>query len=374
MGRWFMMLMVSLFGALRVFRRFRERSRAPGAEGGDGAGLKLGPAASKLAPIWAGFSKQLGVALGGTAAPAEEVAPPPAFVAEARRGSQFVLLTAITAWALFAVAAGSFFFDRGSTARSFVFLSAVSGLVGYWTTWISIRLLFKPTRPRFGFGVIPANRAALIGRLSSAIETHLINPETLAAWLHQRGVVADAIRTWHQAFARLLDSPEFRTDLKARLAATGRLYVTDDDFRRALGDRVADVTRGMFREKLWKWVADLVEKPVLDRIRSELDRGLANHGDQMIDDAVSRLDGWLDGLNATIARSLPDLEEAVSDQVVAGLRRLDIRGLIEQQLASLHDGDLERLIHEATRNELAALEVMGGLLGVIVGVFMPLFV
>ncbi len=368
-----MMLVVSLFGALRVFRRFRRRVQDDAGGGESPDSLLSGPAAQKLLPIWAGFGRQFAEVIG---AKDDELPSADVPAAPPREGpaGPFVAMTIVTPWALLAMVLGALCFERGSTVRSYAFLGAMSGLVGYWTNWVAIRLLFKPTRPRFGFGVIPANRGKLIRRLASAIETHLVNPDVLASWLREKGVVADAIRGWHRGFSGLLESGEFRVDLKRRLSETGRLYLSDDAFRSVLTERVTAAARSFFREKLWTWVVDLVETPVLDRIKAEINRGFQRHGDEIVDDLVSRLDRWLDGFGGTLTQSLPELEAVVSEQIVTGLRRIDIRALVEKQLSELDEGELERLIHEATRNELAAVEVLGGVLGLLIGLLMPLFI
>jgi uncharacterized membrane protein YheB (UPF0754 family) len=372
MGRWLMMLLVSLLSAVPVLRRLRRRGRE-GAAAGDGTrGILPAGESAKVASIWSGFGERVAAVV---AVPAVVRPPPPADVREPEREKRaiFIVLARLSPWVLLGMAAASALFEAGSRPRALLLLGGLSGFIGFGTNWLAIRLLFKPTRPRFGFGVIPANRAALVRRLAAAIEKHLVNPDVLSAWLHEKGIVKDLVRGWHEGFSRVLQSAELREDLKQRIAASGRLYLADEGFRSSLSEKLAQVAREIFREKLWKWVIDLVEKPVLDRLKAELNSGLEKHGDQLLDNTIDKLDGWLDGAAAVLTESLPDLEQIVSEQIVAGLRRLDIRALVETQLGELDEGELERLIHEATRNELAAVEVLGGVLGVLAGLLMPLF-
>jgi uncharacterized membrane protein YheB (UPF0754 family) len=302
---------------------------------------------------------------------------PPVFAAAAEAAADidrrrpkalFVRLSAVLPWALLAAAIGAAFLSAESAARRVLYFGAVSGLVGFWTNWLAVRLLFKPTRPRFGFGVIPANRDALIARLSGAIESRLVNADALAEWLHERGVVRDTLRRWHGAASRVLGSTEFREDLRARLSATGALYLDDETFRKAATEKLSAAVGDLLRKKVWSWVADLVEAPVLERVKAEFLKGLRAHGGAMLDNALAKLDDALDALVVRMEEALPEIEQAASERIVEGLRKLDVRGLVEARLRDLDDGELEELIRNAVRNELAAVEVLGGALGVVAGI------
>lgn len=377
-GRWILTLFASLLAALPFFRRKR---RASGSGGGSALPSFLPPAeAGKLSPIWEGFGERVASLFGdpdaadAASAPVFAAAGPRIDAGTDRGGSPFVRWSTVTPWILGAATAASFFFPAGTDGRRFLLLGAVSGLVGFWTNWLAIRLLFKPTKPRFGFGVIPANRHALVRRLADAIEERLVNPEALADWLHEKGLVKKTLERWHDAASRVLGSAEFRDDLKARLASTGRLYLDDEAFRRAATDKLAGAVRDVLRQKVWKWVADLVEAPVLERVKVELLRGLREHGGDMLGGVLAKLDGALDACVARLREALPEIEEAASERIVAGLRSLDVRGLVETKLRELDDGELEKMIHRAVRNELAAVEVLGGVLGILAGLLLPFVV
>jgi hypothetical protein len=378
LGRWILTLFASLLAALPFLRR--RRGGRPGDPPAAPRKPFLPPGESaKLAPIWDGFGDRVAALFGdpeetGDDAPvtAAEIERSTRGASDSRRhGSPFVWWSAATPWLLAAAGGGAFFLPAGEASRRFLLLGAVSGLVGFWTNWLAIRLLFKPTKPRFGFGVIPANRSALIERLSEAIESRLVNPEALAEWLREKGLVRKTLERWHDAASRVLGSSAFRDDLKARLGATGALYLEDDKFRAAATEKLSGAVRDVLRQKVWKWVADLVEAPVLERVKTELLKGLRANGGEMLGGALAKLDLVLDELAARLAAALPEIEEAASERIVAGLRSLDVRGLVAAKLREMDDGELERLIRDAVRNELAAVEVLGGVLGVFAGLLTP---
>ena len=57
----------------------------------------------------------------------------------------------------------------------------ISGLIGFMTNWVAIKMLFRPTykRPILGQGLIPAQKDRIAYRLARAVSEDLINPEMI---------------------------------------------------------------------------------------------------------------------------------------------------------------------------------------------------
>ncbi|MBE3589326.1 MAG: DUF445 family protein [Firmicutes bacterium] len=67
---------------------------------------------------------------------------------------------------------------------TYVWMAVFGGLIGWFTNWLAVRMLFRPRRPiRVGpwriQGVIPARRAALARAMGQAVAERLLSAEEL---------------------------------------------------------------------------------------------------------------------------------------------------------------------------------------------------
>lgn len=73
-------------------------------------------------------------------------------------------------------------------------------------------------------------------------------------------------------------------------------------------------------------------------------------------------------IRASIVNSIMEHKEAVLDEVERGLEKgLDVPDLVERKVAGFAVEKFEALILEVARRELRAIEVLGGVLGVLIG-------
>ncbi|MEX2400523.1 MAG: DUF445 family protein, partial [Rhodothermales bacterium] len=105
----------------------------------------------------------------------------------------------IIPWILAASFAGSFMWDFPGVTLTvgdvvmdldgLLRIVSVSGLIGFFTNWLAITMLFNPRerRPIFGQGLIPAQRERVIYRLATAISEELINEEIIKAKIESSG-------------------------------------------------------------------------------------------------------------------------------------------------------------------------------------------
>ena len=83
-----------------------------------------------------------------------------------------------------------------TTLYYFLIFPVVGALVGWFTNWLAIRMLFRPRQPaRFlGWtfqGVIPRRHAQLADRIAETVENSLLTPEDL-----EKAVLNFEARTW----------------------------------------------------------------------------------------------------------------------------------------------------------------------------------
>lgn len=235
-------------------------------------------------------------------------------------------------------------------------------VIGYWTNWLAIKMLFHPRRAnRLWQGLIPARRHELI--------------QSLAAGIHQRlfsaGIVREFLRTSPlleglvYATERVTNDAEFRKEIKN----LSRIYLE----RLLNRPEISQSVRQLVGEAIDGWRAkNFLEKPV------ELTKGVWGPWVQeRIVAAVPELtksmeglfdlyDQWLDKLPSTISNNQQQLEVAVVAFVEQSLELLDIQQIITKQLAKMDEAQLEEALTGNVLGELVFIQTSGGLFGLLV--------
>ncbi|MCB9872021.1 MAG: DUF445 family protein [Planctomycetes bacterium] len=120
-----------------------------------------------------------------------------------------------------------------------------------------------------------------------------------------------------------------------------------------------DIARGLSRLDLEKLVGDALDTGLAPKI-AEL-RGLPLIGGFLTDDRIQDLRrSVLKGVMANKERLFASLEKALESD-------LDVHELVESKVAAFPVHTLEDLVLQVARRELRAIEILGGVLGVIIG-------
>ena len=71
-----------------------------------------------------------------------------------------------------------------------LYIVCVSSLVGYWTNYVAIKMLFRPREKRFGFqGVIPAHQGEIAGALGKVIRERFFNPNDIMSYCEEKELI-----------------------------------------------------------------------------------------------------------------------------------------------------------------------------------------
>jgi uncharacterized membrane protein YheB (UPF0754 family) len=120
-----------------------------------------------------------------------------------------------------------------------------------------------------------------------------------------------------------------------------------------------DVVRSLNKLDFGGVLAGVLDKGLAPKVQ-EL-RGLPLIGGFLTEERVA-------GIRDSIVASIMDHKEAVLDEVEKGLSKgLDVPTLVEKKVAAFSVAKLETLILEVASRELRAIEVLGGVLGVLIG-------
>lgn len=185
---------------------------------------------------------------------------------------------------------------------TWIILPSIGGVIGYFTNYLAVRMIFRPIHPRrfLGLriqGLIGRRQAELAASIGRVVGGHLV----------QSGDVAAALA--NMDLEELLDGA-LSSGLESKLGELRRLPMIGALLTE---ERVADLRRSVVRSL----VADR------DGIAKALERGL--------------------------------------DQ------GLDVHALVEEKVAAFPIQRLEELILEVASKELRSIEILGGVLGTLIG-------
>ncbi|MCK6439575.1 MAG: DUF445 domain-containing protein [Planctomycetes bacterium] len=256
----------------------------------------------------------------------------------------------------------------GTDFGSVLYVMGLSGLVGFSTNWLAIRMLFRPRKSILGLqGVIPRQRRKIASRVSKLMEERLISGHRLHAWLRESGAIDRAADSLTANLPALLSGEKLTALL--RPAMTRVLQTAAPD----IGAKLRTEAIAAVQEKagfLAGMAMPLVE-PMLREFEGKLAAELTS------EQSVERL----------LAKTLPVVELEVKyalenpgakDQVrsmIAGsieslLGNMRVAELLESEILKQNDEEIEQMIDDAAADQLVFLQVAGGALGMLAGLAM----
>jgi uncharacterized membrane protein YheB (UPF0754 family) len=246
---------------------------------------------------------------------------------------------------------------------------SVSGMIGFLTNWIAITMLFRPLnkRPLLGQGLIPAQKERIAYRLSLAVSEDLINP----AIIRQKIEASDAVRKYRRKAAidlrRIFQKPEFRDEVKEWVIDYISSFLDNDSVKKQISFEIADEIEQRLESKpiertAIKTYTLLKGKQLHEIIASTLDE---------IPFTVKRKIGFVDDLlnelPGIISESSEDLDDAITSILFNLVNRFDVQQLVEENLSRYDEMKLEKMIQNATNEQLQTIQYLGALLGTIGG-------
>ena len=238
------------------------------------------------------------------------------------------------------------------------------GLIGFFTNWLALSMLFRPRqeRPIFGQGIVPAQRVRIIHRLSLAISEELISEEVIKERIRDSGVVP-RYRSRMQQFAKsLLSDTEFRSDIKALAQKYVRDMLGDPKIRRQITRLVMeklDEIGGIALKAYRKLNQGKLEQQIEDSVA-----GLPESADFLMEE----LDRTLDTLPEKIAARSEEIEKWLAAAIMSFISHLNIYETVFNNMHRYDERRLESLIRNSSNDQLNYIKYLGGALGLIGGI------
>lgn len=254
-----------------------------------------------------------------------------------------------------------------SFSEPFIAIS-VSGLIGYGTNYIAIRMLFKPVekRPILGQGLIPSQRERIIQVLAKGMHEHILSPELIRNRIEKTGFTKKIADLSVDGVKGLTQDIELRKALKSNLMEQITAFTSRPEFRREISaviDKQLELSLAdgfkRFMLQTYKRVNREDYESTIDQIVGGLPKALLEVAD--------RMEAEIDRVGEFMEQQRQPIEAGLMNLFVNLLDRIDIAGLLAKQMEHFDEQRLERMIWSATNEQLLYIQNLGTLLGVIGG-------
>lgn len=246
----------------------------------------------------------------------------------------------------------------------------VTGLVGFGTNWLAIKMLFYPRqkRPILGQGLIPSRKDRIVLKLGEQISKEIINSELILEQIRKSGLISRHRERLTDSLRGVIDHPEFRTDI----IEVSKHYINQFLRSRQFQDRVKDFVKGIDFENV-----GVLEGGILKVYKMLTgDEDISKRLQEVIENLTFRMEKY-DNKLIEYLQSIPDALEEQSDAVenfalnaiVFLVEQVNVQNVIVDNLQRFDEARLERLLWRSTSDQLQYIQYLGCLLGLIGGLF-----
>ena len=278
----------------------------------------------------------------------------------------------------------------------------ISGLIGFFTNYIAVKMLFRPRTEKHIFGrrvpftpgVIPKNKPRLAKALGRAVGEQLLTGSDLKEALSSDSTVDAAAKKVTESIfsdkpvSDALDSLAGGSAADVRAAAAERLtaLVTQKIRQADISGTLVREGVSAIREKVaGSMLAMFVNDELIASFAAPLALRIDGYLDENAEPAVSgavneELDKLMSSSPAQLLESSGITRERAEKAAAALIKRaaldslddiiasVDIPSIVEDRVNAMSVVQLEELVMSVMKHELNAVISLGGIIGVIIGV------
>lgn len=298
---------------------------------------------------------------------------------ESRYSSALLNVLTVFPYLLGALFGTSFFWDfNGISLEVFGYLLnfegllkiiSVSGLIGFFTNWLAITMLFKPAekRPILGQGLIPAQKNRIAYRLAQAVSDDLINPEIIKKKISESKVISKYRQQTTDYIKGIIDDPNFREDLKQWVVVYVEEMIADPEIRAALAERILKQIEDALHDKSFEKVALKTYSFIKGQEMQHIIEEALVQIPTSVENGLDKMDNLLDELPKKIDEHSNAIENIVTSLLYKLINQLDVHTLVEDNLRSYDEQHISNIIRSATNEQLRYIQYLGAVLGLIGG-------
>lgn len=262
----------------------------------------------------------------------------------------------------------STFFDTNQFWLDPLMTVSVSGLIGYGTNYIAIRMLFRPVerRPIWGQGLIPAQRDRIIYTLAGGIHKHILNSELIHRRIEESGLVNKINQVFVKGTSEILRDEELRAVVKTWLSDALHDFAQQEKVKKEIytlvDKRLEKNLEGGVKQFLLQ-TYKRYNKQDYDEVLNKIVADLPKVAVQVME----KLETELDRLAAYVRLQKGNTEKIIMQVLVDAINRIDIPRLLRKQMEHFDESRLEKMVWEATNEQLLYIQYLGTILGVFGG-------
>lgn len=315
----------------------------------------------------------------------------PQFTPKRKRGKSFFIFLQFLKLLPIVCALGfgvSFFIDFKSddelvivgqhlSMDAFIRMISISGLIGFSTNWIAIKMLFKPVfrRPVWGQGLIPAQKDRIVWQLAGGIHKHILNEDLIRDRIAESGIIRKVNQILIKGVENLLDDPEFIREVKAIAYTQIKTTMAREDIRERFTSLIDEKLDSNINKGFGGFVFQAYKKLNKKEYEAILNN-ILNRIPGTVVEIIEEVEKETDNITSSIRAREADMESFFLRLIVDLLERVDIRTMLSNQMAHFDEAKLEEMIWTATNEQLLYIQYLGTLLGILGGflIWQPLFV
>lgn len=245
---------------------------------------------------------------------------------------------------------------------------SVSGLIGYGTNYIAIRMLFRPVRPRpiWGQGLIPAQRDRIIFTLAKGMHKHILNQDLIRKRIEESRLINQLNDILIDGTISLIQDLELREVLKELVLEGMMEYAERDHFRAEIRHAID----ARLEAKIESGVKKLLFQTYKRYNKAEYEDAIDNivkDIPKITMEVLEKLEEELNRLSAYFRLQKRPTEDYIMQVIVDLLNRIDITGLLAKQMEHFDEARLEKMVWEATNEQLLYIQYLGTILGLLGG-------
>lgn len=244
----------------------------------------------------------------------------------------------------------------------------VGGLIGYGTNYLAIRMLFRPVdkRPLLGQGLIPAQKDIIIDTLAGGIQKHVLNPNLILDRIEESGLIKKLNEIIIEGTESILRDEQLRESIKNYLHENLMGYFQKEEVRKDLRDLIDKQVEKKADKGLKKWVLSTYKRVNKDDYEALIDQVIMDIPEGTMD-VIARLESEIDEGITYINKQKRASELYMTRFIMKLLNKIDIKGILANQMKHFDERKLERMVWEATNEQLLYIQYLGTILGMLGG-------